>query len=234
MAWASLATGRATASQLDAFIAPRVRRSDKPPVVFLHGVSGDASQAMGGGTTPSSRLVTTAIADAGYAVGAPTAPTTWGNSTGRSRLDDVVAVLRSSYGATNAKMVLVGASHGSTWALNYAVANPTLVACCICILPGVDLQYVRDNNVLSLQAGIDTALGNPMPSTSNPALNESVLATIPTQLWYSADDTFSTNIAAYATATKADLHNLSGLGHTDAAIAAADRDSIISFIKAHS
>lgn len=230
----SLSTGRATAGQVDSVVAP-LRRPYRNPAVYLHGSGSAASEAMGAGVVPSIRRIVADVAAAGFPVGGPTAPNTWGNATGRSRLGDVASWLRTAHLAPNDDLVLIGASHGTTWAFDYAIANPDAVACIVAILPIVDLTAVRDGDVLGLRAGIDTAWGvaHPaaLPEGADPSLNTEDLDGIPIQLWYASDDPVSVNLAAFASATGAELHNVGALGHTDAAIAAVDRAAVVEFIR---
>lgn len=233
MIQASLNFGRATASIQDAIVSPRLYPF-RNPTLYLHGVGSAASEAMGA-ITPSVGPIIAAIADARFPVGATTAPFTWGNTTGRNQTTDVANWLRNVHLATSDGLILIGASHGTTWAFNYAVANPGTVACIVALLPIADLTAVRDGDILGLRAGIDAAWGvsypTPLPVASDPMQNTAALSSIPIQLWYAPDDPVSVNIASFASSTGAELNSVGALGHSDAAIAAADISSIVSFIR---
>lgn len=229
---ATAATGRATAAIRDAVVQPRLRPY-RNPVCYLHSSGTNGTEALGVLLT-NIAAITRRLARAGFVVGAPTATGLWGNSTAATRLTAMETYLRSEFAASG-DLVLIGSSHGAQWALSYAAAHPEDVAAVIGFIPVIDLAYVRDNNVGGLRASIDTAWGvahpTALPAGSDPATLTDELAEVPIQLWYASDDAVSTNIAAFASATGAEMHNVGALGHTDAAIAAVDSDAVAAFIE---
>jgi hypothetical protein len=235
LAGASLSTGRATAALLDTVTVPRIRVS-RAPVIYLGGAASDASEAMGANASaPSARRVVEQVADHGFTVVSPTVTTLWGNSTCASRINDALTLARSAtWGATSGKAILIGSSHGVACTLNYAVANPTLVAAIVGIIPAVDLEAIRTSDVMSLRAGIDTAWGvvypAALPTAAQPPSNVAALSAIPTLLFYATNDTVSENVVTFAGNIGATLISLGALGHTDAAIAAVPVTRILNFL----
>lgn len=232
----SIATGRMTATFLDAFFVPRIRK-DLPPVLYMHGAGGDATEGFGSGTSgvPSSGQLLSFLADEGFACACPTATLTWGNATSMTRMANAVTWLRSNAGASSAGPIVIGASMGALCALNYAAANT--VSAVIGMIPLVDLTYFRDNNLLAQQASINTAHGttgtNPLPAGADPNLNIAAYSGKAIQLWPSTDDDVSHNYSSFSTAVSADLHTVGALGHSGAAMAAANSATILSFIRSH-
>lgn len=222
----SVATGRLTASQTDAIFLPHHPDRDLPAVVYLHGNAGSGSDALVFGTDVLARL-----AGLGFVCVAPTAAHNWGNATGDSRIDDAVTAARAR-GASGRPPVFVADSHGAPWALTYATDHP--VTCVVARVPAIDLQAIRVADTLSLRASIDLGWGvtypAALPAAANPAVHTTELAQVHQQLWYASDDAVSANVATYATAVGADLRSVGALGHTAAAIAAADADAMVRFI----
>lgn len=222
----SLGTGRSTATLRDAYLTSRIRRSNRP-VIYLGGAGSDATEAVGG-IVPAVRPILYALAKAGFTVVSPTVTQTWGNATTLSRTDDVLDWARGSLGCTDDPPVLVGASHGGACAASYALNRD--VACFIGLIPAVDVNYLREENVLGLRTAMDTALGvtypTPAPTLLNPVENN---PGCPTQLWYAPDDPVSVGIVDYAADIGAELNSVGNLGHSNGAIAAIDIDAVVSF-----
>lgn len=161
----------------------------------------------------------------------------WGNATAMARIGDAITYLQGTRGAKSGKVLLVGSSHGGLTVLNFAKANPTLVAAVVGMLPVIDLNDVVTNNRGGLAAGVNTAYGGAYSEvtngpTSNPA-NYAASYAIPTQLYYASDDTTaipSTVTTFASTATNVTATSLGALGHTEAAIDAAPRSTILAFL----
>jgi pimeloyl-ACP methyl ester carboxylesterase len=69
----------------------------------------------------------------------------WGNDQCIGLIDDLFAFGVSHCGFKSDKFILLGASHGTTCALNYAHAHPDKVAAIALSLPAVNPQDIHDN-----------------------------------------------------------------------------------------
>lgn len=239
----SAATGRSTATFKDYYHAPIENRRSYPVVVHGHGVTNDANEAAGQFGVPSVLPILRAIADGGYVVASPTMASLWGNATSKSRQTDVVTWAKASVNGSNAKIGMIGFSHGAGSVLNQAAdLGSANVAWVIGIIPAVDYTAIRVSNPTppggNLRASIDAAFSvtypAALPAGADPATRTAALAGIPVQMWTSSDDLVSQNVQAFCTTLGGDFHNLGALGHTDAAIAAVDIPTVLSFIAAHS
>ncbi len=232
-----LRTGRFTASVLDLSITPR-HRVARPPVVYCHGVNGNAAQPVES-TLPGALSVLRALSRRGYPIVAPTLNALWDNATGQARINDALTWARANLGASNAPAILVGTSHGGGSALHYAATNPTLVSCVVVMVPALDWQALRVSNVLNLRASIDTAWGvvypDALPVGANPAERTAALAGKPIQMWTASDDPVSENHATFAAALgmKVTSYSVGALGHSEAAVIAVNPDTVAAFVQAN-
>lgn len=237
MSQGSLDTGRIVAATKDAIVRPD-HVNAKRPVLFFHAAAAGAAQAVGIESTflPSCEKIVSAIADQGFTVACVTSQDKWGNATSMANAASALTYLRSALGQSAAAPIVVGTSMGSTAALRYAALNA--VACVVGVLSIPDLSNAYLNNLGGNQANIASAWGvtapAALPAGADPNRDHRVALTgKPIQLHYATDDTYSTNIAAFAAATGAQTMSLGATGHTDAAVAAADRAAILSFIHAN-
>ncbi len=225
----SVAEGRATASTPDAYFT-KPGSSGKAPVVYMTGVTGPAADL----ADLTIRPLLEALTDRGYTIVAPTSVITYGNATGLSRIDDALAWARDDLGCSDGSAVLIGASEGAADCLTYAYTYPDRVAGVIGMIPVLDLQALRVSDVLNGRALIDTAWGvtypAALPSAADPADHTTELSEVRHQLWVATDDGVSENYAAFSAASGADLRTVGALGHTLAAMAAADVDSMRRFV----
>lgn len=227
----SLHTGRFTSGVLDAVVQPRVRRSNPlSPVVYLHGVASNASEAVGN-LTPAVRPILAELARRRTVV-APTAVGNWGNATGMARLNAALSAA-VSFGASSDPPVLVGVSHGAAWAVK-AAAEMT-VAKLVLLIPAIHMQQLRvdDPPGLNIRAWIDSAFGVTYPAAL-PAGAESYTKDIsgtPTLIYHAPDDPVSVDVATFASNNGADLRSLGNLGHTNAAVAAVPISDVASFVE---
>lgn len=233
----SLGFDRSTAGQRDAVLSPRVRQT-RPPILYMHGAGGNASEAVGDGV-PSVRTLLYEVASAGYTISVPTTTLLWGNTTCINRMTDSIAWNRTSLGSSNDPVVLIGASHGAVSSLSWISENPGTVACAILIIPAVDMEDIRTTNALGMRTSIDAAWGvsypAPLPPGANPAQNTNDYLSTPIQIWYADDDTICTTAltTAFGATISAEMHSVGNLGHTDAAIAAVDSAQVLSFINTY-
>jgi alpha-beta hydrolase superfamily lysophospholipase len=118
----------------------------------------------------------------------------WGNSAMMTKLDNAYAWCRANLGFRT-RVHLFGTSGGGPAILNWARANPTLVASIVGIVPAIDIQDIDDNNltaVLGLPAatyGPHVAYGGARPpDANNPADNTSGFSGIPMLIHYGISD----------------------------------------------
>lgn len=232
--------GRIVSGLPDTFMRPNNRNPALPPVVLLHGAGGVASQ-MSGDVFPSIGLIADGLLDVGFTlIAVPHGIYSFGNATAKAAIDTHLSWARTNLGTPNIPPVVIGASMGGDAALSYAANNA--VACAIGLIPLVDLQYALVNNVLGLRPSINAAWGrtaSPNDITTLPAMSDpnaadmrAALAGKRMDLWYASDDTVSANIAGFATATGATIHSVGALGHSEAAMLAADRAAIQAYVMA--
>lgn len=233
----SLSTGRITAAKLDALLKPYDYITGRAPVIYAHGLDGQAYEATGS-NVPSVQKVLRRVIDFGFTIAAPTTDNTWGNSTGQQRVTSAVSWCRLQGAHATKKAVLIGTSHGGTSVLAWARANLTATAGIVLMLPSLDLEYLRQQDIVegfALRASIDAAHGvtypTPLPSNVSPLSFASQLADIPILLFYASDDDISHNYASFASAHgDTTLVGVGALGHSDASIAAVDIDTVAEFI----
>lgn len=161
---------------------------------------------------------------------------TWGNATARTAVGTEKTAIQSA-GAASGKVALVGGSMGAATALNFARANPTLVASVSLILPAVDLNDIHDNNRGGYAASINAAVGGDPSAVANssPAGADWTGVSIPMKAWYASDDAIviASTVTTFMTARSGTAVNVGALGHTDAAIAAVPPSDVVDFIAAN-
>lgn len=234
-AFTSLSSGRFTSGRLDYYAGSRVTIG-RPGLLYGHGAGADASEAGGAFGLSAVPPLLQALATHGFVVGVPTITGLWGNANCRTYTSDAWTWVKNNRSASTANPVLLGISHGAPSLLNWHRVTQTCAAA-VLILPAIDMEDIRTNDTLSLRAEIDTAHGvtypTSLPAGVNPAQNTSNYTNLPQQIWYSSDDAVSNNVTTYGSAVSAEMHNLGALGHTNAAVAAVDIASVVSFIEAN-
>lgn len=188
---------------------------------------------------------------------------TFGNDTAQTRVGQLKTFIQGTTApmkAASGKVHLIGGSGGATDAINYARANPTLVASMYLIAPLVDVEDFYSNWLnggangatgssgvtqaeinKAYNAGVDdggTAYLAAMPS-HNPIRsgNQAALSGIPMKLAYSTDDPFIqvSKVTDYATAVNsaggsATLVNQGAVGHSGTGV---DPQDVVNFFNAH-
>lgn len=215
----------------------RLYRPDgtKTGTVTCHGYQGRATDWIATPVPAVNRL-----AQSGYPVTLPDlGGDLWGNDTAQTKIGDARAYLQGSAGAKAGKIWLLGYSMGALAALNWARANPTLVAAIVLVEAVIDLADFHDHNA-SYVASIEAAYGGTAGYTAavaahNPATHATDLAGIPIDYWYSNGDTLIP--------TAPMMTFCSALGITPRAIAgdpthanaplALDGAAVFSFLTAH-
>lgn len=205
-------------------------------VIYCHGANGDAASCRDYAAIGELHLVNALAAvfpvlsvDAG-------GPTAFGNDTAIARVDDAVTYLQGTRGAKSGTVLLVGASMGGFTVLNYTRAHPSKVGAVVAVNPGIDLNDIVVNNRAGLASAVDAAYGTYVEATQGATHNPATYAatmTVPTRIFYASDDTvvIPSTVTAYAAAAQnVTAVSVGALGHTQAAIDAAPRDQILSFL----
>lgn len=131
-----------------------------PGILHVHGAGGTGLTALNwyGDGDPHA---TNTFTDAGFTSLSPDlgGPQTWGNSNITDKMSTARNYLLTLPNVKPGKIVLYGQSAGGLAALNWAAANPTLVACIVLIVPVVNLTDIKVNNRTGYAALIDAAYG---------------------------------------------------------------------------
>jgi predicted esterase len=164
---------------------------------------------------------------------------TFGNDTARTRVGQLKSFVQGASSplvAASGKVHLLGASGGAAAAINYARANPTLVASMYLVVPLVDLADVHDNDRGGYAAEIETAYGGGAGYTAavashNPSAsgNQAALSGVPMKIAYSTNDTLipSATVTAYRDLVNAaggtcTITSLGAVGHAATGLDPAD------------
>lgn len=138
----------------------------KRGVIFCHGYNGNATSALNWPNGIGNPTLVREIAKRGVAVvSADLGDQTFGNDLAMTRIGQARAYLEAQ-GCTSDKVLFVADSMGNWLASRYAADNPGQVAAVLALEPGIDLNAVRDGNVLGARADINTAWGLTAGSTS--------------------------------------------------------------------
>jgi dienelactone hydrolase len=242
----SLAVGK-VGSELTTLFTPRIVQPNRRAIIFAHGASGSGAQANDPAGQPSLTKFFGRIASAGYVVLSADwgGPQTYGNDTELAAMEAGWTYLKNSGLCAADKIILTGASMGTLSTHRFAKEHPTWVAGLNCWIPFLDIEAGRTNDWLSLRQYINPAWGmpvgsyigsgvdeTPLPANAKPLGYAAVMAPIPTHMWYSTADVISTNMDSYivSRAGAATAHVTSTAAvHSDAAVAPADINAIISF-----
>lgn len=239
----SYANGRIVAGQDDVVFTPRGGPRGKRGVVLLHGQdtsllvwsdpSGSPGQASIGTALASVGFVCVSIFDEGNG---------WGNDAAVADIDTARLYL-GTLGCATDKVLLVGASMGAVDALNYTRAHPDRVAALVGIIPGSDVDDIRDNNRAgTTRAAINTAWGLaagstsasvPLPARANPSADANAAAIASSgaviNLYYSTVDTVVIPATVVALAAKLGASATaidSSTGHSDATVGKTPTDEV--------
>jgi predicted esterase len=172
--------------------------------------------------------------------------TTWGNDTAIAKVTDAKTYAQGTLGGKAGKVLLWGGSMGSLVVLNWAAANPTLVAAVACALPANSLVDLHDNNRGGFKTEIETAhgtgvlasfVGNATATAHDPTQQAANLISFPIKLWYSTDDTtvVPSTVTAFQTAVNTaggncQIQSMGAIGHT---ITAIDETQVLRFFQAN-
>lgn len=236
----SSSSGRVAANENDVFscsLADWIDPSSTMGVIYCHGGGGDAYECREYTKYAQTKLVS-ALSERFVVVSADLGGArTYGNDTVIAAIGRARNYLVNTLDVKPGKIALVGASMGFQSAAVYARAHPTQIAAIVGFIPLCDLTDIHTNNRAGATADINTAYGGAYSEATygaahNPVTFASQL-TMPIQLWYASDDTAvipSTVTAFDAAAPNCTINDVGALGHTEAAIAAADHQTVIDWL----
>jgi pimeloyl-ACP methyl ester carboxylesterase len=155
----------------------------KRPIITCHGHGGTAF----GYVDPSFRAGPEMWANKGMKVHCDNYGNTWGNNAAQA----ILTTLYNTLGVS--KVLLSGGSMGGLLALNWARANPTKVAGIELVIPLVNPEDLRANNLGGYQADFEAAYGgNPawqaLRPTHCPVEFAAQISHIPIYLFFSDND----------------------------------------------
>jgi hypothetical protein len=212
------------------------------PVIYCHGYGGVSFSCTNSSFTGQYPLFNALASQFAVAAG-DFSSNAWGNPTAVGNVGSVQTWMQSTMGAASGKIALVGVSMGCDTALNYAKANPSNVACVVCVLPAINVNDFAANNTGGYASSVNTAYGGTYSdSTNGPTSNPyhyaaSFPTSIPVHLYYSTADTVA--LPTYVTTFISNCASATGtvvsttLNHSEAAVAAAPlygANGIIPFI----
>jgi len=140
----------------------------RPPVIFCHGYNGKTQDGVDwtsspGGAAPFLRLLAlSGLLCLSFDLGGKA---TFGNDLSMTRIGQARTFL-TAQGCASDRVLFLADSMGFWLASRYAMDNPGVVPAILAIEPGIDLNGVRDNNVLNARNDINTAWGLAAGSTS--------------------------------------------------------------------
>lgn len=222
---------------------PKGPLSGKRPVILCHGWEQAASEFYLPSQAPAASALADSIAAAGFPViagdfgGTLTNDPAFGNAMDSSRVEEA-RLYMNSLGCKADKALFVGISMGNltAWAhaRDYAGKQTGIVS----IIPASDLTAIYTNNRLNTQAQIGSAWGvaypAALPANADPNLNYNNLPVLPYHCYYSAADTvvLPAEVTALATKLGGSAAQVStSAPHGDTAVAAVDKNDLITFLK---
>lgn len=254
MSASSLGLNRAVTGEQDVILLPRIKSRvvGKRGIIVCHPAGFGAASTVG--ATPiltAFPALCSALADAGYAVVATDlgGATAWANDAAMTAFAGARTLLATT-GCLTDKVLLVGCSMGNLTALRYAADNPGQVAAIAGIVPAVDIVGIRDGNLGSLAAQINTAWGitgtDAVPARGVPLSRGANLAGLRWRGYYSAADTVTvpagvTSLVSTIGSTASSVqvsttanHPGQGGSPTDVdSIGQVDRANLLAFLGAH-
>lgn len=257
--YALAGVGRVNAAEADLVIDPEIRRNpSRPQMVLVHSSGGSVSRSYMNNLadSPAQFAFCRVLADLG---GWPLIATdmgglhTFGNPTGRTRIDQAATWMTANGHAAAGKFILIGSSQGSFAALSYAQTNPANVLALVLILTVPDLEYLREQNADgTVRGNIDTdwAVTYPalLPAGANVysstltspttgiavGLTTPAVAAIPMRSYYVSNDQFTPQALEQEFVTawgaKGSGVNMGALGHTDAMVGAIDVNALAAWL----
>lgn len=216
------------------YLAATVRgqRGERPGIVYCHG-SGDNARTIL--SKAGQRPLIDALAQRYAVVAADLGLQAWGNDTHVQRIGEAITHLRATWGVTG-PVILVAGSMGNLGALGYARLHPENVRAIAGIIPALDLADLMlrgaaaDINAAYPPAYNDAAMG---PTHSPVKYAATLDADLPIRLWTTSNDPICVpaTATAFVTARPQTVRtDLGALGHTEAAVAAAQA-SVLAWLR---
>jgi acetyl esterase/lipase len=242
--WTSHGTGRAAVGEQDVVLLPRGYRQDGSAlgIVYCHGAAGHALSASDPVQRKGEWALVRGLAEHHPVVVADLGgPYTFGNPTTVARIASARAYLQDVWGARPGAVALVGTSMGGAGALNFAARHRDQVAAVVGVVPVCDLEELYTGHdggyAPYIAAAWGITVGQVLPLLANPLDNVLALLGLPLQVWYASDDdvvppsTVDALLSLLGLGTES--HDVGRLGHTQAAIGAADVPAILAFLARH-
>lgn len=193
MAYQTAGLGDYQAVKPHSVLARRKERLTKTRqgIMYVPGLTGDSLAWKAG---PEVYQVWKACADYRFRLMSISEEIQWGNDAILTKMTNAYAWGRANLG-WRTRIHLFCASGGGAAVLNWARANPTLVASVVAIIPAIDLQDIDDNNLTDV-IGLPNATygphvaygGSRPPDANNPADNAASYTSIPMLIFYGATD----------------------------------------------
>ncbi|KRB73085.1 hypothetical protein ASE01_20125 [Nocardioides sp. Root190] len=213
------------------------QRGERTLLVYCHGSGGSATGLL---TTPLERAFVDALAQRNPVIAADLALQAWGSDRHVQAIGEAIAyaesLLITPFGPAG-KIFIVAGSMGNLGGLGYVLAHPEKVRAYAGLIPALDLASL--NTMPPIPSEIAVAYGAPyndatMGPTHSPVRYAAALdPDVPIRLWTASNDTIclpSTATAFVAARPQTERVDLGPLGHTAAAVAAA-QPSILSWLR---
>jgi acetyl esterase/lipase len=201
-------------------------------VFHCHGRGWDTSEAL----QPHWGVGLRTLVDAGYPVFSSDlgGTTTFGNATSVTRLEQLIAHARATYGVHATKVILSGTSMGAMTAMVWARANLTQVKAACLFIPAVSAQAIYSRNSF-IASEIDAAYGGAAAWATarpnrDPLAFASELTSIPIKLWYSTNDPtiLTSDVTDFAALSGAEVESMGAGGHS---LTGLNVQSVLSFVR---
>lgn len=200
------------------------QRGERPGLIYCHGSGGTATNML---TNAVERALIEKLAQRYAVIAADLALQAWGSATGVDRVGEARQCLIDRWNVTGPMYLLCG-SMGNLNGLGYLRQHPEHIRAAACLIPALDLASL--NTMPPIPAEIAVAYGAPyndvtMGPTHSPVRYAATLdPDVPIRLWTASNDTIclpSTATAFVAARPQTERVDLGPLGHTAAAVAAA-------------
>lgn len=226
------------------FIHPRALL-ERPPLLYNHGANGSASDVTYLAVPESPPRHATRY---GFAVAAPSLSfeNSWGVPEGVAYARTFVKALRTFLKATDDPHPIYGGSMGAATSIQYACQYPDDVSCIALIIPALDLEYLRQEDVvegLALRSFINeswdkTPLDSnvtPLPEGGNPINRASEISHIPIHMWLSmtGDDISHRWEDFVEDHGNCEVTDIGTFDHSAAQLAEIDPHDVLEFINSH-
>lgn len=184
-----------------------VANGSQRPIIWGHGAGGSSTSLY---ADPTIAVVMNAVASrfpgVSHLLGGAD---TWGNDASIVKVTDSKTYAQGALGGKSGKVFLCGVSMGALTLLNWAKANPTLVAAFVGILPITNLVWIHDTGGFkaATEAAYGTGavasfVGNSTITAHDPIQTPASFAGFPMKLYYSNNDAIArpTDVTGFASA----------------------------------